>query len=115
MKAMKGAVPFASWVMRIALILVIFLTNFHAAEAFFKGAHGLENLLALGALVVAVFLFVGGFLRNWTMTIVSGLILTIVFVILIIINWNGIFNLNFAFLLLLAAASFYFVAAGNGR
>lgn len=114
MKAMKGAVNLANWIIRVALVLVLILSFYKSAQAVFQGNTSLDNLLGLITVVVAIFLLIGGFMKSYTMTIVSGLILAVIFVLLIFRDWVGL-NEIFALHLLMAGTALYFAAAGNGR
>lgn len=114
MRTMNGAVGIANWIVRIALVLVLFLSFFGNAEAVLNGSTTWVNILGLAAIVLAVLLLIGGFMKSYTTTIISALILTIIFVITIIRNWSGI-NTEFALLLLMTGTALYFAAAGNGR
>lgn len=110
----NNTVGLANWIIRIALVLVMFLSFIDSAQAVLKGSTTLDNVLGLAALLAAVFLLIGGFLRKHTTTVISALVLTVVFVISIIYQWSGV-DTNFALLLLMAGSALYFAAAGNGR
>jgi hypothetical protein len=111
---MKGAVGIANWIVRIALVLVLILSFLGNAEAVLNGSTAWSNILGLAAVILGALLLIGGFMRKHTTTVVSALILTIIFVISIINEWNGV-NTEFALLLLMTGTALYFAAAGNGR
>lgn len=110
MRPVKSLVPFAKWLLRIAVAAYVYLEYFDkAAGLSFKS---LSYFTALTFLVLAVLLIIGGFMRTAKLTVVSGLLIWIV----CLVQLFGVqsFSLsNLLALLPLAAIGFYFMARGN--
>jgi hypothetical protein len=112
MNPWKSFTGLASWVMRIAITLVIFAHFFNAFMGF--------NFQTLGFIIAAVFIvfgvliFVGGFLSKHTLTVLSALVLLFLSALQAYWAFNGVTS-TFSFWLLMCAASLYFLSNGNKK
>lgn len=109
---MKSAAPIANWMFRVSFLLYGVLHNWQTFNTF---AFDKNFILGTLFMLLSVLLFVGGFLKTNTMTVLSALGLVCLSVSQIIISWNGDLNLTqvLAQQLLLVSVAFYFLAAGN--
>lgn len=110
MRPVKSMVPLAKWLLRIAAAAIVFQKYFDIAIGFsFKG---LGYFMALGFVVLAVLLVVGGFMKTAKLTVVSGLLLWIACLIQLLGVDSFTLN-NILAIFPLAAIGFYFMARGN--
>lgn len=110
MEPMKSAAPIANWMFRVSFLLYGILHNWNNFNRF-----ELDKQFVLGTLfmLLSVLLFIGGFLKTNTMTVLSSLGLVCLSVSQIIISWNGDLSQVLAVQLLLVSVAFYFLASGN--
>ncbi|MCG9909705.1 MAG: hypothetical protein MH137_00260 [Flavobacteriales bacterium] len=111
MNAMKSAAPIANWLFRVSFLLYGVLANYQTFSSF----DFTSKAFVLGTLfmVLSVLLFVGGFFKTDTMTVLSALGLVCLSVSQIIISWNGDITQVLAVQLLIVSVAFYFLAGGN--
>lgn len=108
---MKSAAPIANWMFRVSFLLYGILYNW---EVFNTLAFTSKSfVLAAIFIVLSVLLFVGGFMKTTTMTVLSALGLVCLSVSHIIIQWNGNISQALAVQLLILSVAFYFLASGN--
>jgi len=109
MDPVKNLLPIARWMLRVAALVIIFSTYFGIVETL--AFDTLSYFLALAFIVFSVLLFVGGFMKNSDMTVISGLL---IFILSLVVMFMGGFTLqkvlsNFP----TTALGFYFLARGN--
>jgi hypothetical protein len=110
MNPWKSFTGLASWLLRIAMMLVIFTSFFNTFMTF--NFQTLSFFIATAFVVFGVLLFVGGFLSKHSLTVVSALVLLILSVIQAYWAFDGA-TPGFAQWLLMCAASMFFVSNGN--
>ena len=113
MQPFKFAFPFAVWVLRLSILLMVYMIFFGTFRAF--ETNNVEFWIACGFGLFAVLLFVGGFLKSHNLTVISALILALacgykVFMHFVfdqgsIVAVYGVFG----------AISVYFITAGNRK
>jgi hypothetical protein len=111
MKPLKSGLNLANWMFRISLLLFVILlfigglkpVNFSNSEFYISAAY-----LACGAL-----LFFGGFLPKPSLTIISGLILSLMSFGTIFFHFSGKLDIEIANYLIILAIGFYFTCSGN--
>ena len=109
MEPLKSLIPFAKWLLRIAAALVIYSLYFDTAIQFsFNSA---EYFIALVAVIFAVLLLVGGFIKKPSMTVTSGLIIFLVSLIMLFLDGADLDSIITHSPTL--AVGFYFMARGN--
>ncbi|MCK5838781.1 MAG: hypothetical protein KAG99_02985 [Bacteroidales bacterium] len=111
MNPIKFFHPISTWLMRIGIVLFALVNYFYVLQAL--NMRSIVFYIAFVSILFSVLLFVGGFFRKPTLTIVSSIFLILVagyqiFTFLPI----GLTN-NFAICLLTGAIAFYFLANGN--
>lgn len=110
MNPWKRFTGLASWMMRIAMVLAIIACFFDTFMTF--EVKQLQFFIALAFLVFGALLFIGGFLSKHSLTVVSALILFGLSVIQAYLTYAGVTH-TFAFWLMAASVSIYFVSNGN--
>lgn len=110
MNPWKRFTGLASWMMRIAMVLVIIANFFDTFMAF--ELTQLRFFIALAFLMFGGLLFIGGFLSKHSLTVVSALILFGLSAIQSFLTYDGVTH-TFTFWLMTAAVSIYFVSQGN--
>ena len=83
MNPVKNLLPIARWFLRISVLVVVFTTYFPIVETL--SFDTLSYFIALAFVVFGVLLFVGGFMTNSNMTVVSGLVVFILSMIVMFI------------------------------
>ncbi len=111
MKPVKSLVPIAKWLLRIAAMSIVYKSgHFDAALAFsFKG---LSYFFSLAFAILVVLLFIGGFLKNSNLTVLSGLLLLALNLVVLFVQ-IGFSVPGLLGILPLATIGFYFMARGN--
>jgi hypothetical protein len=110
MKPIKSFLPFAKWLLRLSITLLVYLAYFDTFLTFeFKG---LEYFVPFSIVVVTVMLLIGGLLKGNTLTMIAGFLLFAgVFVQLFAVS--GFSTKGLIEIFPLTAMSFYFFAGGN--
>lgn len=110
MKPIKSFLPFAKWLLRIAIALIVYLNYFDTALTF--KFEGWAYFVPFSIVIITLMLLVGGLLKGSTLTMISGFLLFVgVFVQLFMVSGFSVDSLIGIFPL--AALSFYFFASGN--
>jgi len=109
MKPWKKLSGMVSWLLRLALVLVIYTRFF---GIFMQFTIDTTNFyFAAGFVISAFLLLAGGFFKE-SVTVIAGLIITILVAIKIVMGFNGLTPM-LAQWLLMGSASLYFLANGN--
>jgi hypothetical protein len=111
MKPIKGLMPFATWLMRFALGIFLFITFFSTLKAF--EYHTTQFYIATAYLLFISMLFIGGFLSKQGITVFSSLILFLLSLYEIFVNYSSSVSHQMAVFILVAAVSLFFLTAGN--
>ncbi|MBN2891416.1 MAG: hypothetical protein JXL97_06090 [Bacteroidales bacterium] len=107
MKPLKAALPIGKWMLRLSLVLFIYYVYKDTILSFeFKN---LEYITILGLSVFVLLLFIGGFLKNNSLSVISGLLIFILSTIKLVLGLPGLEAEMFMFI----AIGFYFMASGN--
>ncbi len=110
MNPWRSLTGLASWLMRIAIMLVIFANFFGTFMNFNFPSQSF--IIATLFVIFGALLFVGGFLSKHSVTVVSALVLLVLSVLQAYWTFNGITG-AFAFWLLMSSVTLYFVTHGN--
>jgi hypothetical protein len=111
MKPVKSLVPLAKWLLRIAALGIVFKSG-HFSTVIGLSFQGISFYFSLAFSILAVFLFVGGFLKNSNLTVMSGLLLLVLCIVVLLVQ-IGLSISGVLSILPLAAIGFYFMARGN--
>lgn len=109
MKPWKKLSGMVSWLLRVALVLVIYTRFFGIFMQF--NIDTTNFYFAAGFVVSAFLLLTGGFFKE-SFTVIAGLIITILVAIKIVMGFNGLTPM-LAQWLMMGAASLYFLSNGN--
>ena len=114
MKPIKNLEPLAKWVLRISLVAYIVLTYFNSVKT--PNFHSVDYIINLLYVIFAILLLFGGFGKNATLTIISGIVLSIISAYKI---YNAAYHLHdllhqeIYISLILFAIGLFFVSKGN--
>lgn len=109
MNPIKSLVPTAKWLLRISALIIIYQKHFELAATFdFDTA---EYFLALGLIISAITLIIGGFSKKTIVTVISGLAICIFSVLMMFTGDFDFYSLLDEFIP--ASLGFYFLARGN--
>jgi len=113
MKPIKNLEPLAKWVLRISLVAYIFFTYFDNVKTF--DFHSVSYIINLLYVIFAVLLLFGGFGKNATLTIISGIVLSLIsaFKIYNAFSLHDLLNPTIYLFLILFAIGLFFVSKGN--
>jgi len=75
MEPLKFAFPFANWLLRVALLIVVYMIYFTTFRAF--NTSSMEFWIAAAFGLFAILLFIGGFMKSHNLTVVSAIFLTL--------------------------------------
>lgn len=111
MRPFKAGHPFATWMMRLTVGGLIFFTSYQ--KLWPANLVSISYYITLGLSLSALGLIIGGLLSKPNLTILSGLILSLVCVYQIIVNFTPTINISLLQLSVWFAVGFYFVCNGN--
>jgi hypothetical protein len=111
MKPLKSGLSLVNWLFRISLLIFVLLLFYRGFISF--NFLGIEFYISSVYIVFAVLLFAGGMLSKPSLTIVSGLILSVISFLLIFFHFSGKLDSELANYLIVLAIGFYFLCTGN--
>lgn len=119
MKPLTSLVPFAKWLLRISFAAFAYIVYFNDAIDF-SGYFAQVNIIAAIVVILAVLLLAGGLLNKPSLTVISGLLILILFVFLMFSPGSSLFAeseadplKNILEKIIPASIGFYFMARGN--
>ncbi len=113
MKPFKRLFPLANWLMRFAVVFFVILTYWKTFTSF-----NFQSIMFYVAAIYVIFsllLFIGGFLYNSGLTVLSSLLLILVTGYHAFLNLKSTLDHNFAVYVVLGSVLVYFVTTGNKR
>jgi hypothetical protein len=113
MKPLKQLFPFSSWLMRFAVVFFV-LISYWKTFTFFNFQSVMFYVAAI-FVIFSVLLFVGGFLKRGSLTVLSSLILILVTGYHAFLNLESKLDNNFAIYVILGSILVYFLTTGNKR
>jgi hypothetical protein len=111
MKPLKSGLTLVNWLFRIALLLFVVLIFIDSFKTFNFGKR--QFYISAVFIVFATMLFIGGFLSKSSLTVISGLVLTLISFVIIFFNFSGRLDIAIANYLIILAIGFYFLCTGN--
>jgi len=113
MKPIKGLIPFAIWLIRLAVLFFVFNDFFRPLKTF--DFTSIRFYVAIAFYLFAFLLLIGGFMKKPSITVLSGLMLFLASVYEIIIRSSSGILSEIAQFSVIATISFYFFTAGNKK
>lgn len=113
MKPLKRLFPLATWLMRFAVVFFV-LTTYLKTFTFFN-FHSVMFYVSAVYVIFSVLLFIGGFLKKGSLTVVSSLILILVTGYHAFLNLESKLDHNFAVFVVLGVIFVYFLTTGNKK
>ncbi|MBN1183946.1 MAG: hypothetical protein JXB49_16760 [Bacteroidales bacterium] len=110
MRPLKSGVALSKWLLRIGLlgfIVIAYLGTFKTFDFSFS------FFISAIYLLLATLLFVGGFLVNPGLTVLSGFLIFVFSIYILIRNFSGAIDIVFCTYFIIAAIGFNFLARGN--
>lgn len=111
MKPFKSGALFASWLLRLSLVFLIILTNRESLQTL--NFNSINFYVALGFCLLALLLLFGGILGKQGLTVISGLLISIIAIIAIFLFHPYFLGVAMASKLLITSIGFYFFTNGN--
>ena len=111
MKAFKAGQVLSHWLLRLALFGFVSFLFWKTFAAF--NLNDVKFYIAAAGIVFAVLLLLGGLLAKPNLTVISGLVLTVIFAYFFIVGFSGSFSHENLLNLLLAVVGFHFFTRGN--
>jgi hypothetical protein len=111
MKPFHAGKTIANWLLRLALLAILCVLYFNIVSTW--NFRNWSYLIAISALFLGILNLVGGLFSMPGITVVSGLIISILSIYKLIVSFNGIFDQYFALHLVPLALGFYFFVYGN--
>jgi len=114
MKPVKNIEPLSKWILRISLVAYIFFSYFSDVKTL--NFHSINYVINLLYVVFAVLLLFGGLGKNSTLTIVSGIILSIIsaYKIYNTFSISDLLNPLIYLYFIILAIGLFFTSKGNG-
>jgi hypothetical protein len=113
MKPFKSLQFIAIWLLRIALLAVLFRIYFSSLSTL--NFTNLSFYISVIMLLCAVLVIVGGLFSKPALTVLPGLIISLISFYKLIISFNGIIDSFLIEHLIPLAISFYFFTNGNDK
>ncbi len=111
MKPLKSGLNLANWILRISLLLFVILLFIGTFKTF--NLYNSEFYFSSVFIFSSVLLFFSGFLPKPSLTVISGLILSVISFGIIFFHFSGKLNNEIANYFIIMAIGFYFVCSGN--
>ena len=111
MKAFRTVLPLANWLLRLALVVMLFTLYFNTVVDLDFGRLGFY--LASLFILFGVLLIGGGFTKDPGLTVVSGLIIFLLSLYQLVVNFSGNIDYELAVHFMNLSLGFYFFARGN--
>ncbi len=114
MKPLKSLSIVANWLLRISILVFIVVRYFNTLQQIDVKHLSLNVLAILIFSLFGLLLFVGGFRSKAGLTVVSGLIISIISLFFIYTNFHGVWlDINMAIYIFPFSVGVYFLANGN--
>jgi hypothetical protein len=111
MKPIKSLSPVAEWLMRSGIVLFAVLYYLEILEV--KNFKSVMFYISLGFILFSFLLFVGGFLRKTSLTMISSIVLILLTGYQTVIFVKSGIDYNFAVFVIIGSVLFHFLANGN--
>ncbi|MFO8055472.1 MAG: hypothetical protein R6U19_09970 [Bacteroidales bacterium] len=112
MKPFKNLFPLVLWLLRLALVLVVYVRFFENLKAF--NYNSLSFFISAAFTLFALLLLVGGFGRKHGLTMLSGMVIAVLSVYQMI-QLNFVTGHSLALYSLMTVAGLVFVSNGNRK
>jgi len=113
MEPVKAFFPLSTWLLRLAILVVIYILFFTALRTF--NVHNANFWFAVGFTLCGILLFIGGFFNKSTMTVVTAWLLLLGCIYKLVMHYafdkGSIAALYFVF----AALALFFISIGNKK
>ncbi len=111
MKPVKSLEPTAKWLLRIGVLLFVVAHYWDIFKKF--EINSIHSLLILLFFLFGTLLFIGGFRKNASLTVVSGLLVFAISAYYIIRGFAGVFDQDLLLYIFPASVGLFFFSKGN--
>lgn len=111
MKPLKSITPLARWMLRISLASFIYFVYFSTFKTF--NFSNPDFYFAAIYVVFGALLFIGGFLRKSSLTVISGFVIFMLAVYQFMRSFSGFTGDYMLSYIMPASIAFYFLSTGN--
>lgn len=111
MKPFKSGALFASWLLRLSLVFLIFLLNRESIQS--PNFSSVHFYFAAVFCLLAILLLFGGILGKPGLTVISGLLIALSAISIIVVFKQYYLGIAMANNLLIVSIGFYFFSNGN--
>ncbi|MGE5384154.1 MAG: hypothetical protein ACM3PX_12055 [Omnitrophica WOR_2 bacterium] len=111
MKPIKTLLPFSRWLLRI--IVLVWMIMHYSKTIQGLNVHDQNFYIALAFVLFSLLLFAGGFSSKTTLTVISALFLTLLFIYSIYIHFIPAVTENQLIEFTLLSVSIYFLSSAN--
>ena len=108
MKPLKSLLPLSIWLMRIGLLLFAYTHYFDTIISF--DYENLNFYVALLFGIFSIFIFISGFVVKQTLTVVSGLVLTIISIYNLVKLFDAGVTSSLSVFIIITGIAVYFLA-----
>lgn len=114
MKPIKSFALISHWSLRISILLFMIALFLPIAKTIDFQHLTIFILIAFMYCLFGILLFIGGFQKNASLTVISAIIVFLISVYFIVTKYNGsILDFNFIIYMFPLSISLYFLASGN--
>lgn len=111
MKPLKSLEPFSKWLLRIGVLLFVIAHYWDDLKAMeFKTVH---SFLIVLFFIFGAGLFIGGFKKNGTLTVISGMLVFAISGYFVFRGFSGIFDQDLLLFIFPASVGLFFLSKGN--
>ena len=111
MKPVKTFEPLAKWILRISVLIFVIVNYWDVFKQF--NLKNINSILASIFLIFGILLFIGGFRKNNSVTVISGLLVFAISTYFIVRGFNGIFDKQLLTFIFPASVGLFFMSKGN--
>jgi hypothetical protein len=113
MEPLRFAYPISNWLLRVALLIMIYMIFFGTYRNFNTSDY--HTWIAVGFGLFAILLFIGGFMKKHTLTIISAILLTLGCCYKIFMHFAFGMDTFVAIWAIFGAITLFFAASGNRK
>jgi hypothetical protein len=113
MKPLKSGRSLSQWLLRIALLLIIYILYYHLVTTLKMGS--LPFFIVLAAVVFGILVFIGGLISKPWLTIISGFGIFAISIYKIVVSFNGVVDHAIIMQCIPMVIGFHFLSYGNDK
>ncbi len=111
MNPFKSGIAVGHWLLRLSIVIYIVFQYIDTLKKF--NLKNLDFLVAALMFIFSVLLFIGGFTKKTTLTVITSFAITLILIYISVADFAGFFDPALRIRLLLLSIAFYFFTKGN--